>query len=361
MARSVQTPHRSRHEANGNCVSDVACKLQGIELAPGVPSSRESDAAPPRKRNNLCRPDEGVLDAARGMSQIQKQNATGGSPALTGGCFREKDCGGRGHRVHAENTVTITKAPKISQLPLQRLWHKGEKNLESCTPDEQTATPHQPEKAWLLLGTARDGTAAVGLGRTGRIGRQQHRRLKPTVLYALTRNDGRAAGGRHKLVGIVDDTAKRVYRVKGLSADDLEDMEDIRIEAQAIGRGHQAIQTRYRFILNNAARDSGKTVAEEADEAEDEFLTDAMDIARFNQTYPLDRAAAKALHALTNGEAEDLTQPAFVNSVAWAVLNMDVKFTEYRYPWTIQEEIGPMALAEPRALWKWLVPADDRP
>lgn len=78
VARSLYTPHRSRHGANGNCVSDVACKLQEIELAPGVPSSRESDTAPPRKRNNLCRPDEGVLDGASGMSQIQKRKVKGG-------------------------------------------------------------------------------------------------------------------------------------------------------------------------------------------------------------------------------------------------------------------------------------------
>ena len=95
-----------------------------------------------------------------------------------------------------------------------------------------------------MLGTARDGSDAVGLGRTGRIGRQRHHPLKPTVLCMHTRKDGAAADGRHKLVGIVHGTAESVYRVKGLNADDLEDVEDVRIEAQAIGPGHQAIQTR---------------------------------------------------------------------------------------------------------------------
>lgn len=58
--------------------------------------------------------------------------------------------------------------------------------------------------------------------------------------------------------------------MKELSANDLEDVEDVRIEAQAIGPGHQAIQTRYRFILDKAC-DNGKTLAEEADEAEGAF------------------------------------------------------------------------------------------
>ena len=166
--------------------------------------------------------------------------------------------------------MTVTKAPDISQLPLQRLWHERETNLESCIPDEQNDDPHQPEKTWLLLGTTRDGSDAVGLGRTGRIGRQRHPPLKPTILCVRTRNDGTAAGGRHKLVGIVHGASESVYRVEGLSADDLEDVEDVRIEAQAIGPGHQAIQTRYRFILDNA-RESGRTLIEEADEAEGTF------------------------------------------------------------------------------------------
>ena len=118
----------------------------------------------------------------------------------------------------------------------------------------------------MLLGTARDGSDAVGLGRTGRIGRQRHHPLKPTVLCVRTRSDGTAAGGRHQLVGTVHGASESVYRVEGLSADDLENVKEVRIEAGAIGPGHQAIQTRYRFILNNA-RDSGKTLAEEADEA----------------------------------------------------------------------------------------------
>ena len=54
-------------------------------------------------------------------------------------------------------------------------------------------------------------------------------------------------------------------------ADDLEDVEEIRIEAEAVGPGHQAIQTRYRFILDNAGG-SGKTPTEEADKAEDALL-----------------------------------------------------------------------------------------
>lgn len=68
-----------------------------------------------------------------------------------------------------------------------------------------------------------------------------------------TRNDGTAAGGRHKLVGIVHRTAESVYRMEGLSADDLENVEDVRIEAQAIGPDHQEIQNRYRFRLDKAA------------------------------------------------------------------------------------------------------------
>ena len=127
------------------------------------------------------------------------------------------------------------KGPSTSQLPLQRLWQERETILQSCVPDEQNEAPEQPEKAWLLLGTARDGTAAVGLGRTGRIGRQRHRPVKPTVLCGRTRKDGTAAGGRHKLVGIVHDAAESVYRVEGLGADDLEDVEEVRIEAQAVG------------------------------------------------------------------------------------------------------------------------------
>ena len=252
------------------------------------------------------------------------------------------------------------KTLSTSQLPLQRLWQERETTLQWCVPDEENEAPEQPEKAWLLLGTARDGTAAVGLGRTGRIGRQRHHPLKPTVLCVRTRKDGTAAGGRHKLVGIVHGAAESVYRIEGLGADDLEDVEEVRIEAQAVGPRQQAIQTRYRFVLDKAdVRE--KTLDEEADEAEEVFLTGAMDVAQFNHAHPLNRAAAKALQTLTNGEAEDLTQPAFVNLITWTVLNMDVKFTEYRFPWTIQDEIGPMALAQPRALWKWLVPQDDRP
>lgn len=58
--------------------------------------------------------------------------------------------------------------------------------------------------------------------------------------------------------------------MEGLSADDLEDMEDVGIEAEVIRPGDQAIQTRYRFILDNA-RESGRTLIEEADEAEGTF------------------------------------------------------------------------------------------
>ena len=68
-----------------------------------------------------------------------------------------------------------------------------------------------------------------------------------------TRKDGTPAGGRHKLVGIVHGTAESVYRAEGLSADDLEDMEDVRIEAQTIGPDHQEIQNRYRFRWDKAA------------------------------------------------------------------------------------------------------------
>ena len=106
--------------------------------------------------------------------------------------------------------------------------------------------PHQPEKA-LLFGTAGDGNDTVGLGRTGRIRRQRHHPLQPTVLCVRTRNDGTAADGRHRLVGIVHGTTESVYRVEGLSADDLEDVEDVRIEAQAIGPDHQGIQNRFRL------------------------------------------------------------------------------------------------------------------
>ena len=166
--------------------------------------------------------------------------------------------------------MTITKAQNISHLPLQRLWQERETNRESCIPDEQNDTADQPEKAWLLLGTARDGSDAVGLGRTGRIGRQRHHPLKPTVLCVRTRNDGTAAGGRHKLVGIVHGAAESVYRVEGLSADDLEDMEDVRIEAEAVGPAQQSIQTCYRFILDSA-HGSRKTTTEETDEAEGAF------------------------------------------------------------------------------------------
>ena len=41
--------------------------------------------------------------------------------------------------------------------------------------------------------------------------------------------------------------------MEGLSADDLENVEDVRIEAQAIGPDHQEIQNRYRFRLDKAA------------------------------------------------------------------------------------------------------------
>ena len=151
------------------------------------------------------------------------------------------------------------KTLSISQLPLQRLWQERETTLQSCVPDEENEAPEQPEKAWLLLGTARDGTVAVGLGRTGRIGRQRHRPLQPTVLCVRTRKDGTAAGGRHKLVGIVHGAAESVYRVEGLEADDLKDVEEVRIEAQVVGPRHQAIQTRYRFPLSNA-HDSRKAL-----------------------------------------------------------------------------------------------------
>ena len=159
----------------------------------------------------------------------------------------------------------------ISQLPLRRLWQERETTLQSCIPDEQNDVPDQAEKAWLLFGIGRDGASAIGLGRRGRIGRQRQRPLKPTVLCVRTRKDGTAAGGRHKLVGIVHGTTESVYRVEGLSANDLENVEDVRIEAQAIGPGHQAIQIRYRFSLDNA-RGRGKTLTEEADEAEDACL-----------------------------------------------------------------------------------------
>ena len=108
-----------------------------------------------RSQHSSCAP--GIVSAA--------------SPSAASGAGTE----GRSHRIAAENAVTITKAPSIRQLPLQRLWHERETNLESCIPDEQNDAPHQPEKAWLLLGTARDGNDAVGLGWTGRIGRQRHR------------------------------------------------------------------------------------------------------------------------------------------------------------------------------------------
>jgi len=66
-------------------------------------------------------------------------------PKSTAGAGTERDV----HRVHAENAVAITKAPSISQLPLQHLWHERETNLESCIPDEQNDAPHQPEKTGL--------------------------------------------------------------------------------------------------------------------------------------------------------------------------------------------------------------------
>ena len=72
------------------------------------------------------------------------------------------------------------------------------------------------------------------------------------MLRVRTRNDGTAAGGRHKLVGIVHGATESVYRVEGLGADDLEDMEEVRIEAQVVGPSQQAIQTRHRFHLDNA-------------------------------------------------------------------------------------------------------------
>ena len=94
-------------------------------------------------------------------------------------------------------------------------------------------------------------------------------RSSPPYYACAPAKDGTAADGRHKLVGIVHGAAESVYRVEGLSADDLEDVEDVRIEAEAVGPGHQAIQNRYRL---DKARGNGKTLTEEAEEPEDAFL-----------------------------------------------------------------------------------------
>ena len=97
--------------------------------------------------------------------------------------------------------MTITKTQNISHLPLQRLWQERETNRESCIPDEQNDTADQPEKAWLLLGTARDGSDAVGLGRTGRIGRQQPAQAHRTMRAHTQRRDSRRRppqAGRHR-------------------------------------------------------------------------------------------------------------------------------------------------------------------
>lgn len=88
------------------------------------------------------------------------------------------------------------KGSSVSQRPLRRLWQERETPRQSCIPDEQNDAPHQPEKAWLLLGTARDGTDTVG--RDERAGSDVNGPLKPTLRCVRT-CDGTGAGDGRKL------------------------------------------------------------------------------------------------------------------------------------------------------------------
>lgn len=138
---------------------------------------------------------------------------------------------------------------------LRELWPVRNTVRVGCTEEKRNQDTNEPVKAWLLVGTNKDGEDEVGLGREGLRPAKRQPALVQSTLCVIERSDGGTSGKRHSLTSIVmaGTENESLHRINGLTAEDLREATTVRVETVSLGVRGMRIETSYEFAVDEKA------------------------------------------------------------------------------------------------------------